>query len=81
MNPGGVGSDIWRSYAGWQQKLFSAIMISPKTAASILVALNVDTKASLQAGYPSRNSRQVVSFPGLIIFEVVSLLNVAWILA
>lgn len=38
VNPGGVGSDIWRGYAGWQQKLFSSILISPKTAASTVVA-------------------------------------------
>lgn len=38
VNPGGVASDIWRGFAGWQQKVFSSVLISPKTAASTVVA-------------------------------------------
>ncbi|CAK9011330.1 unnamed protein product [Durusdinium trenchii] len=37
VNPGGVGSDIWRGFPGWQQKIFSTILITPATAASTVV--------------------------------------------
>lgn len=37
VNPGGVASDIWRGYAGWQQAVFSRLLISPETAAKTVV--------------------------------------------
>jgi len=49
VNPGGVASDIWRSYAGWQQKVFSAILISPATAASTVVAACTTTDGAAPA--------------------------------
>ncbi|CAJ1343807.1 unnamed protein product [Effrenium voratum] len=44
VNPGGVASDIWRGYAGWQQKVFSAVLISPATAASTVVSACISSE-------------------------------------
>eukprot|EP00927_Polykrikos_kofoidii_P049463 TRINITY_DN43506_c0_g1_i1.p1 TRINITY_DN43506_c0_g1~~TRINITY_DN43506_c0_g1_i1.p1 ORF type:complete len:361 (+),score=47.97 TRINITY_DN43506_c0_g1_i1:56-1084(+) len=37
VNPGGVASDIWRNYPGWQRWLFGIVLASPETAASTVV--------------------------------------------
>lgn len=46
VNPGGVASDIWRNYPGWQRFVFSAVMQRPESAAQTLVQACVSEEGS-----------------------------------